>query len=136
METVPLVITTTHSPVKAARVSCVVQKSVPIVLLQQFASESESLFSMMSSGFFRRSITKNAVYQCKYGNSCEIDMYMRRKCQECRLKKCLAVGMRPECEYYHILFSVSLFFHTCVFGFPLFFVFVWCVLKEFTFQFY
>ncbi|XP_014241437.1 ecdysone receptor isoform X2 [Cimex lectularius] len=48
-------------------------------------------------GFFRRSITKNNVYQCKYGNNCEIDMYMRRKCQECRLKKCLSVGMRPEC---------------------------------------
>uniref|UniRef100_A0A1B6EDE1 Ecdysone receptor n=1 Tax=Clastoptera arizonana TaxID=38151 RepID=A0A1B6EDE1_9HEMI len=48
-------------------------------------------------GFFRRSITKNAVYQCKYGTNCEIDMYMRRKCQECRLKKCLSVGMRPEC---------------------------------------
>jgi ecdysone receptor len=48
-------------------------------------------------GLFRRSITKNAVYQCKYGNNCEIDMYMRRKCQECRLKKCLSVGMRPEC---------------------------------------
>nr|AKL71619.1 ecdysone receptor [Macrobrachium rosenbergii] len=48
-------------------------------------------------GFFRRSITKNAVYQCKYGNNCEMDMYMRRKCQECRLKKCLNVGMRPEC---------------------------------------
>lgn len=50
-------------------------------------------------GFFRRSITKNAVYQCKYGNHCDIDMYMRRKCQECRLKKCLSVGMRPECKY-------------------------------------
>lgn len=48
-------------------------------------------------GFFRRSITKNAVYQCKYGKNCEIDMYMRRKCQECRLKKCLQMGMRPEC---------------------------------------
>ncbi|XP_047494806.1 ecdysone receptor-like isoform X5 [Penaeus chinensis] len=48
-------------------------------------------------GFFRRSITKNAVYQCKYGHNCEMDMYMRRKCQECRLKKCLNVGMRPEC---------------------------------------
>lgn len=24
-------------------------------------------------------------------------MYMRRKCQECRLKKCLTCGMRPEC---------------------------------------
>ncbi|KAF0314461.1 Ecdysone receptor [Amphibalanus amphitrite] len=48
-------------------------------------------------GFFRRSMTKNIVYVCKYGQNCEIDMYMRRKCQECRLKKCLAVGMRPEC---------------------------------------
>ncbi|XP_063359372.1 ecdysone receptor isoform X2 [Cydia amplana] len=48
-------------------------------------------------GFFRRSVTKNAVYICKFGHSCEMDMYMRRKCQECRLKKCLGVGMRPEC---------------------------------------
>jgi ecdysone receptor len=55
-------------------------------------------------GFFRRSITKNAVYQCKYGNNCEIDMYMRRKCQECRLKKCLTVGMRPECKY-HLVYK-------------------------------
>ncbi|XP_058984803.1 ecdysone receptor isoform X2 [Musca domestica] len=48
-------------------------------------------------GFFRRSVTKNAVYCCKFGHACEMDMYMRRKCQECRLKKCLTVGMRPEC---------------------------------------
>ncbi|XP_063705839.1 ecdysone receptor isoform X1 [Culicoides brevitarsis] len=48
-------------------------------------------------GFFRRSVTKNAIYSCKFGNECEMDMYMRRKCQECRLKKCLSVGMRPEC---------------------------------------
>ena len=48
-------------------------------------------------GFFRRSITKGSNYTCKYGDNCEIDMYMRRKCQECRLKKCYQVGMRPEC---------------------------------------
>ncbi|XP_032344089.1 bile acid receptor-like [Camelus ferus] len=48
-------------------------------------------------GFFRRSITKNAVYNCKNGGHCEMDMYMRRKCQECRLKKCKAVGMLEEC---------------------------------------
>uniref|UniRef100_A0A8C6J451 Uncharacterized protein n=1 Tax=Melopsittacus undulatus TaxID=13146 RepID=A0A8C6J451_MELUD len=49
-------------------------------------------------GFFRRSITKNAVYRCKNGGHCEMDMYMRRKCQECRLKKCKAVGMLAECK--------------------------------------
>uniref|UniRef100_A0ACB8F5P7 Uncharacterized protein n=1 Tax=Sphaerodactylus townsendi TaxID=933632 RepID=A0ACB8F5P7_9SAUR len=49
-------------------------------------------------GFFRRSITKNAIYRCKNGGHCEMDMYMRRKCQECRLKKCKAVGMLAEYE--------------------------------------
>ncbi|XP_029455587.1 bile acid receptor isoform X2 [Rhinatrema bivittatum] len=48
-------------------------------------------------GFFRRSITKNAVYKCKNGGNCEMDMYMRRKCQACRLRKCRQMGMLAEC---------------------------------------
>ncbi|KAM5201781.1 LOW QUALITY PROTEIN: bile acid receptor-like [Hipposideros larvatus] len=48
-------------------------------------------------GFFRHSITKNTVYSCKNGGHCEMDTYMRRKCQACRLKKCKAVGMLAEC---------------------------------------
>ncbi|CAJ0580637.1 unnamed protein product, partial [Mesorhabditis spiculigera] len=47
-------------------------------------------------GFFRRSITRKATYFCKHSQSCDIDMYMRRKCQHCRLKKCVQIGMRPE----------------------------------------
>ncbi|CAI4231245.1 unnamed protein product [Auanema sp. JU1783] len=47
-------------------------------------------------GFFRRSITRKATYYCKFGQNCEIDMYMRRKCQHCRLQKCSKIGMRAE----------------------------------------
>nr|AUS83915.1 ecdysone receptor [Eisenia fetida] len=48
-------------------------------------------------GFFRRSITRNASYVCKFGGNCEMDMWMRRKCQACRLRRCREVGMREEC---------------------------------------
>lgn len=57
------------------------------------------LFRQPCPGFFRRSITKSAVYRCKSGGNCEMDMYMRRKCQECRLRKCKEMGMLAECEY-------------------------------------
>lgn len=49
-------------------------------------------------GFFRRSVIKGAQYICKNGGKCEMDMYMRRKCQECRLRKCQEAGMREQCE--------------------------------------
>ncbi|XP_042308251.1 oxysterols receptor LXR-alpha isoform X2 [Sceloporus undulatus] len=48
-------------------------------------------------GFFRRSVIKGAQYICKNGGRCEMDMYMRRKCQECRLRKCQEAGMREQC---------------------------------------
>uniref|UniRef100_A0A7M4F8Q1 Nuclear receptor subfamily 1 group H member 3 n=1 Tax=Crocodylus porosus TaxID=8502 RepID=A0A7M4F8Q1_CROPO len=48
-------------------------------------------------GFFRRSVIKGAQYICKNGGKCEMDMYMRRKCQECRLRKCQEAGMREQC---------------------------------------
>jgi len=58
-----------------------------------------SVSLLCRAGFFRRSITKNAVYKCKNGGNCEMDMYMRRKCQECRLRKCKQMGMLAECMY-------------------------------------
>ncbi|EGW06683.1 Bile acid receptor [Cricetulus griseus] len=58
-------------------------------------------------GFFRRSITKNAVYKCKNGGNCVMDMYMRRKCQECRLRKCREMGMLAECMYTGLLTEIQ-----------------------------
>ncbi|KAM5247402.1 oxysterols receptor LXR-alpha isoform 2-T2 [Ctenodactylus gundi] len=48
-------------------------------------------------GFFRRSVIKGARYICHSGGHCPMDTYMRRKCQECRLRKCRQAGMREEC---------------------------------------
>ncbi|ETE72155.1 Oxysterols receptor LXR-alpha, partial [Ophiophagus hannah] len=48
-------------------------------------------------GFFRRSVIKGAQYICKNSGRCEMDTYMRRKCQECRLRKCYEAGMREQC---------------------------------------
>nr|XP_033784315.1 oxysterols receptor LXR-alpha isoform X4 [Geotrypetes seraphini] len=48
-------------------------------------------------GFFRRSVIKSAQYVCKNGGKCEMDMYMRRKCQQCRLRKCHEAGMQEQC---------------------------------------
>ncbi|XP_005990993.1 oxysterols receptor LXR-beta isoform X2 [Latimeria chalumnae] len=48
-------------------------------------------------GFFRRSVIKDARYSCKNDGKCQMDTYMRRKCQECRLRKCRQAGMREQC---------------------------------------
>lgn len=85
---------------------CIILKNVLITLsvniLHQHLlclAHNHGLFCHPCPGFFRRSITKNAVYKCKSGGNCEMDMYMRRKCQECRLRKCKEMGMLAECEY-------------------------------------
>nr|AIY67733.1 liver x receptor alpha transcript variant 2 [Tachysurus fulvidraco] len=48
-------------------------------------------------GFLRRSVIKGAQYVCKNSGRCEMDMYMRRKCQQCRLRKCREAGMLEQC---------------------------------------
>lgn len=49
-------------------------------------------------GFFRRTIQKNLnpTYACKYEGKCVIDKVTRNQCQECRFKKCIAVGMATD----------------------------------------
>lgn len=54
-------------------------------------------------GFFKRSIRKQLGYQCRGNKNCEVTKHHRNRCQYCRLQKCLACGMRSDCEYLRIL---------------------------------
>ncbi|KAF4021453.1 hypothetical protein G4228_013578 [Cervus hanglu yarkandensis] len=54
-------------------------------------------------GFFRR---RNAVYNCKNGGHCEVDMYMETKCQECRLKKYKAKHMERTQEEHQLIDNI------------------------------
>lgn len=48
-------------------------------------------------GFFRRSIQQNIQYKkCLKTESCTIVRINRNRCQQCRFKKCLAVGMSKD----------------------------------------
>ena len=61
-------------------------------------------------GFFKRSIRKQLGYACRGNKDCPITKHYRNRCQFCRLQKCLATGMRSECEYISNMFLCSLFF--------------------------
>ncbi|ELW69128.1 oxysterols receptor LXR-beta isoform X2 [Tupaia chinensis] len=50
-------------------------------------------------GFFRRSVVRGGAgrYACRRGGTCQMDAFMRRKCQQCRLRKCKEAGMKEQC---------------------------------------
>ena len=52
------------------------------------------------SGFFMRSVRRDAVYACKGNGGCIVDKKRRNQCQACRYKKCLEAAMNKfgECE--------------------------------------
>jgi len=47
-------------------------------------------------GFFRRSVRRSHVYQCRFNRCCEIDKEKRNTCRCCRLRKCFRAGMKRE----------------------------------------
>ncbi|KFB51497.1 AGAP006571-PA-like protein [Anopheles sinensis] len=49
-------------------------------------------------GFFRRSIQKQIEYRCLRDGKCLVIRLNRNRCQYCRFKKCLSVGMSRDCK--------------------------------------
>nr|XP_040147387.1 nuclear receptor subfamily 2 group C member 2 [Ictidomys tridecemlineatus] len=47
-------------------------------------------------GFFKRSVRKSLTYSCRSSQDCVINKHHRNRCQFCRLKKCLEMGMKME----------------------------------------
>ncbi|XP_049609649.1 nuclear receptor subfamily 2 group C member 2 [Syngnathus scovelli] len=47
-------------------------------------------------GFFKRSVRKNLTYSCRSKQDCVINKHHRNRCQFCRLKKCLNMGMKTD----------------------------------------
>lgn len=65
-----------------------------LLLVQQF-----HVISFSFQGFFRRSIQQNINYKmCVKNENCLIMRMNRNRCQHCRFKKCLSVGMSRDGE--------------------------------------
>merc|ERR1712029_496206 len=47
-------------------------------------------------GFFKRSIRKDTGYKCRGHGECQVNKIERNRCQHCRLRKCLLMGMRGD----------------------------------------
>ncbi|CAG2102696.1 unnamed protein product [Medioppia subpectinata] len=63
-------------------------------------TESSLALVYNCSGFFRRSIQQKIQYRpCTKNQQCSILRINRNRCQYCRLKKCIAVGMSRDGEY-------------------------------------
>ncbi|CAI5453911.1 unnamed protein product [Caenorhabditis angaria] len=48
------------------------------------------------AAFFRRTLTMNLRYKCRFEKRCEVSFNKRYSCRSCRFDKCLRVGMRKE----------------------------------------
>lgn len=70
----------------------------------------ESFIECNPQGFFRRSIQQKIQYRpCTKNQQCSILRINRNRCQYCRLKKCIAVGMSRDGKFYHTYIYIYIF---------------------------
>lgn len=79
-----------------------VMVNIPIFLFFRTATFDSNFwmsFCSLYQGFFRRSIQKQIEYRCLRDGKCMVIRLNRNRCQYCRFKKCLAVGMSRDCKF-------------------------------------
>ncbi|XP_041739651.1 nuclear receptor subfamily 1 group D member 2 isoform X1 [Coregonus clupeaformis] len=101
--TLPLAHTIAKPGRSASTVKCDITKINGLVLLCKVCGDIASGFHYGvhacegCKGFFRRSIQQNIQYKkCLKNESCAIMRINRNRCQQCRFKKCLLVGMSKD----------------------------------------
>lgn len=68
-------------------------------MTQKTTFTASILHTLLPQGFFRRSIQQNIHYKmCVKNENCLIMRMNRNRCQHCRFKKCLSVGMSRDGE--------------------------------------
>ena len=85
-------------------VSCNGQKTF-LLTGATFSGENSQPIVYLLQGFFRRSIQKQIEYRCLRDGKCLVIRLNRNRCQYCRFKKCLAVGMSRDCKYEYTTIS-------------------------------
>ncbi|BFZ01312.1 hypothetical protein BsWGS_04350 [Bradybaena similaris] len=87
---------------KHRKASCMEGKSIEQELCRICGDKASGYhYSVLScegcKAFFRRCIINRTAYLCIYDGNCEMDIWMRRRCKSCRLRRCQEVGMNKEC---------------------------------------
>lgn len=87
---------------KVKPINISIYRVMKFLLMEPQASLSPGFHSCQ--GFFRRSIQQNINYKmCMKNENCLIMRMNRNRCQHCRFKKCLAVGMSRDGECHRYL---------------------------------
>lgn len=95
------------SRIRTLNMGCVCHCDIMAPNELPIVNDSEHSSSSASQGFFRRSIQQKIQYRpCTKNQQCSILRINRNRCQYCRLKKCIAVGMSRDGEFsvFHIYF--------------------------------
>lgn len=84
-------------PSNAATAAAAVSKHICAVCGDRASGKHYGVYSCEGcKGFFKRTVRKYLTYTCRDEKECVIDKRQRNRCQFCRYKKCLAMGMKKE----------------------------------------